>query len=347
MHGAQGPGGPREGIAPERARSGTSGRSVYARRRILAILVLLLLLALLVPRACQALLGSDEDAGSRQDRQAGAAGAATEAGAEEGGAEDADAGSTDAGNTDAEKSEDNDPSSRGAPFVEDDEPDGEGASGTEDGDEAAPDLAAMVTDLAVSDGGEGLTGGDGQSPGADPPSPSGAGGEPPADAQPMSEIQFALAASRTPVEQPADTRRTPSTESEPADRAAPAAPPRAERVRDRGDLIPPTPVVAPGGPEERRGVRRTAIEPVLAEPVTPAPIPTGRAFVGNPGGGVANNYGGNTGGVLNGALAFNRAGAAPRAPAVHAAPAAPLRGPGSVAAGPAAFRSSVMPTSSR
>ena len=41
-----------------------SGRVVYVVRRILAVLVILLLLALLVPQACQALLGSRDGTGS-------------------------------------------------------------------------------------------------------------------------------------------------------------------------------------------------------------------------------------------------------------------------------------------
>jgi hypothetical protein len=373
MRGAQGPGGPRGRTAPERFRSG-----VYARRRILAILVVLLLIALLVPRTCQALLGSGEDAGSSQDRQAGAGGAANEDGAQEGALEegatedagDADAGGTDAGGTDAEKSEDDDrsegddPSSRGAPFV-DDEPGDGGASGTEDGDEAAPDLAAMMTTELAVIGGEIPAAGDGQSSGAGAPNPPETGGEPPADEHPMSETQFALAASPTPAEQPANTRRAPSTESEPAERAAPRAkakraPRAAEWGSGRLDLTPPTLAVSRAGPAER-GARRTRIEPVLAEPAEPvlaepaepvlaeppAPIPHDRAFVGNPRSGVArgvprgvaNNFGGNAAGALHGAPAFNRAVAAPRLPAVpRAAPAAATWGAGAAAAArPVAF----------
>jgi hypothetical protein len=344
---------------------------VYTRRRILAILGVLLLSALLVPRTCQALLGSGEDAGSSQDRQAGAVGAANEAGAEEGATEDAgnagadstDAGNTGAGSTDAKKSEGDDPSSRGAPFVDDGPGDG-GAPGTEDGDEAAPDLAAMMTELAVIGGGEIPAAGSGQSSGAGAPSPSGTGGEPLADEHPMSETQFALAASPTPAEQPANTRRAPSTESEPAERAAAPgakakrAPRAAEWASSRGDLTPPTLAVSRAGPEER-GARRTRIEPaepvltepaepVLTEPAEPvlteppAPIPHDRAFVGNPRSGVArgvaNNYGGNAAGALHGAPAFNRAVATPRLPAVlRAAPAAATRGAGAAAARPVAF----------
>ncbi len=341
MHGAQGPGGPRGGIAPERLRSGVASRGVYTRRRILAILVVLLLIALLVPRTCQALLGSDEDAGSSQDQQAGAVGAADEVGAEEGAPEDA--GNAGAGSSDSEKSEGNDPSSRGAPFVDDEPGDGR-ASGIEDGDEAVLDRAAMMTELTVIHGVEIPAAGYGQSSGAGAaPSPSGTGGEPPADAHPMSETQFSLAASPTPAEQPANTRRAPSTESEPTDKVVPPRVkwgPRAELAGGKEDLAPRILAVSQAGPEER-GVRRTKIEPVLAEP--PAPIPNGRAFVGNPrvsvARGVANNYGGDAAGALHGAPAFNRAVAVPRLPAVlRAAPAATTRGAGAAAAArPVAF----------
>ncbi len=188
----------------------------------------------------------------------------------------------------------------------------------------------------------------------------------------MSETQFALAASPTPAEQPANTRRAPSTESEPAERVAPRAKAkRAPRATEWGsgrlDLTPPTLAVSRAGPEER-GARRTRIEPVLAEPAEPvlaepaepvlaepvlaepaepvlaeppAPIPHDRAFAGNPRSGVArgvprgvaNNYGGNAAGALHGAPAFNRAVATPRLPAVlRAAPAAATRGAGAAAA---------------
>src|SRR5215210_7639455 len=80
MLGVQGPGGPRWGLAPGRRGSRTFGRDVYVRRRILAVLVVLLLLALLVPRACQALLGSNEDTGPREHRKTVAPETATGAG---------------------------------------------------------------------------------------------------------------------------------------------------------------------------------------------------------------------------------------------------------------------------
>ena len=170
MHGAQGPGGPRGGLPPERTRSGTTGRGSYARRRLLAIFIVLLLLALLVPRACQALFGSDDPAGGEGDRNAGVAGAsdddaargednadedgagAGDAGAGDDGTADADAAGTDTAGTNTEKrGAKDDSSSRGAPFVEG-RSGNEDDAGAEDGnEEAAPDLNAMVVELAVVD----------------------------------------------------------------------------------------------------------------------------------------------------------------------------------------------------
>ena len=55
----------RGGQEPQRSRGdGGPGRSVYLARRIVAVLVVLVLLALLVPRACQAFTGSEEEPGS-------------------------------------------------------------------------------------------------------------------------------------------------------------------------------------------------------------------------------------------------------------------------------------------
>jgi hypothetical protein len=53
------------GQEPQRSRGdGGPGRGVYLARRIVAVLVVLVLLALLVPRACQAFTGSEEEPGS-------------------------------------------------------------------------------------------------------------------------------------------------------------------------------------------------------------------------------------------------------------------------------------------
>src|SRR5918995_7387932 len=106
------------------SRSGEAGRGVYARRRLLAVLVVLLLLALLVPRACQALLGSNEDTGQGEGQRSNAAGKAAGAGAEDD-AGDAGTSNADTGNAGAEKSgtqakpsTHDDSSGRSAPFME-------------------------------------------------------------------------------------------------------------------------------------------------------------------------------------------------------------------------------------
>src|SRR5215211_3491826 len=93
----------REGGEAMYGAEGPGGRGVYARRRLLAVLVVLLLLALLAPRACQALLGSNEDAGQGEGQGSGAAGKAAGAGAKED-AGDAGASNADTGNAGAEKS---------------------------------------------------------------------------------------------------------------------------------------------------------------------------------------------------------------------------------------------------
>src|SRR5215207_4634329 len=176
MHGAQGPGGPREGIGPESTGPRSAGRREYTRRRILAVLILLLLLALLAPRACQALMGSNDDAGppGGGDQQAGVAG--TGAGSEDGsggadepnsGTDDAGTGNTDTNETDAEDPDPQEPETkgdapdRGAPFVD------ERPGGGDGDEEAAPDLLALVTPLAVEDPTVG-DGGDTTGPPADP-----------------------------------------------------------------------------------------------------------------------------------------------------------------------------------
>ena len=70
---------------------GRPGRRVYVARRIVAALVVLLLLALLVPRACQALTGSDEEPGSEAPQVTevgGAGGGEEDTPSEEGSASD-------------------------------------------------------------------------------------------------------------------------------------------------------------------------------------------------------------------------------------------------------------------
>src|ERR687893_2129885 len=165
MHGAQGPEGPRGGVAPESTGPSSAERRVYTRRRILAILVLLLLLALLAPRACQAFIGSNDDADPSGvgDQQAGVAGTGavsedgsggadeSNSGTDDAGTENADTNETDAEDPGAQESEtrgdapDRDAPDRGAPFVD------ERPGGGDGDEEAAPDLFALVTPLAVED----------------------------------------------------------------------------------------------------------------------------------------------------------------------------------------------------
>lgn len=257
MYGAKGPG----------------GRGVYARRRLLAVLVVLLLLALLVPRACQALLGSNEDTGQRGEQRSGAAGTATGAGAEDD-AGDAGTSNADTGNADKSGTQD-DSSGRGAPFVEE-------GPGSEDGsgagsEEAAPDLAAMVANLAVIDGDEDLAASEDQSSGGSAPSPSATGGQ-----QPISELQFALAASPAPTQQPSsEAEPAPTRRSEPAAAAPvaePAATPLSERIRDRAGRRASAALAEPAALDEV-GSRQTAVEPVAP---APAPVPAPPAAVTAP-----------------------------------------------------------------
>ena len=285
MHGAQGPGGPREGIGPESTGPRSAGRREYTRRRILAVLILLLLLALLAPRACQALMGSNDDAGppGGGDQQAGVAG--TGAGSEDGsggadepnsGTDDAGTGNTDTNETDAEDPDPQEPETkgdapdRGAPFVD------ERPGGGDGDEEAAPDLLALVTPLAVED----PTVGDG----GDTTSPPETATAPPAGQQPTTESQNIFIVRRAAAEQPPSDE--PPSDEEPASnrRSGPAGGPVAdapaavepvtsppgERIRDGLDRAPRVAAVPTdfGG----AGARQIIVEPVTAEPEAPAPV---------------------------------------------------------------------------
>ena len=320
------------------SRSGKAGRGVYARRRILAVLLVLLLLALLVPRACQALMGSSDEAGSKGEQKANVAGTDTGIGSGAGNADSDEAGTSDtkAANTNADKAKDessDDSSSRGAPFL-DHEPGTDDASGA--GDEAAPDLLALVTPPIIASGNEDLGSEDGESAGA--PSPSGTGDETQAGQQPTTEPQNFSIARRVAAEQPSSgEERTPAPRSRRATPAAfePAATPRVERLRDRRDLRPDT-VVVPAAVDEAGASQTTAV-PVVTQPATtlpaaatPVAIQNDTSFVPNPAVGVAANSGGNT---ARGA--FGGAGA------VGTAPAALRTGPRLASPGPAAARPAI------
>jgi hypothetical protein len=270
---------------------GPGERDVYARRRLLAVLAVLVLLALLVPRACQALLGSNEEAGQGEGQKSGAPGKAAGAGAKND-AGDAGTGNADTGN--AEKSDKQNTqdgtSDRGAPFVED-KPGAGGRSG-EAGEEAAPDLGVMVANLAVIDGSEEFASSEDRGAAESAPESSETGSE-----QPISEVQFALAASPAPTQQPSSEPETQQPSSEPEtqqssfepepapgrrpepEAAAPAAGPApatlGEQIRDRANRRV-TAALAETAALEEVGTPQTAVEPVApaapAAPVAAVPV---------------------------------------------------------------------------
>jgi hypothetical protein len=271
---------------------GPGGGDVYARRRLLAVLAVLVLLALLVPRACQTLLGSNEEAGQGEGQKSGAAGKAAGAGAEDD-AGDAGTGNADTGNaeksdTQANQRTEEGTSDRGAPFVED-KP-GSGDRSGEAGEEAAPDLGVMVANLAVIDGSEEFASSEDQGAAESAPESSETGSE-----QPTSELQFALASpalTQQPSSEPETQQPSPNPEPAPARRpepeaAAPAGPapaPLGEQIRDRANrrvtaALPETAALEEvGAPQTAvEPVAPVAAEPVAAEPVAAAPAPAAPA----------------------------------------------------------------------
>jgi hypothetical protein len=300
MHGVQGPGGPRWGITPGRGGSRTAGRDVYVRRRILAVLVVLLLLALLAPRACQALLGSNEDTGQREEQKAGTPETATGSGTK-----------------DTAKTETKDtPSDRGAPFVK------EEAGSKDTSGAATPDLTAMIVGPAEIGGDEALAvedaagNGSGTDQGAQGPAgPSLAAGQ-----QTVVEPQNAPETSRAPAQRPpSDAERAPAHRQKLFRPATPVATPARERIRDRGDRVGTVPVAV-----EPAAVEPAAVEPAAVEPAAPSAGADETAFVARDTfvgpRGVATNFRGNAvGGAVNGGAPFNRVvGAGNTTPAVLA-----------------------------
>ena len=233
-------------------------------------------------------MGSDSDAGGEPsgEQQAGAAGTETGTGTGEGESAD-NAGPEDASPGDADEAKD-EPSDRGAPFLEDGS-DGENDSG---GDGAAPDLLALVTPTTVVAEEDASADEEGGSVGG-----SSGAGEPQADEQPISENQFALAASRAPQEtssgeEPAPTRRTGPAETAPvveqdaaslservrarADRRAARAErlaARAERLAARAERLAATPVAEPAA-LQGAGQRQAVVEPAVTETFGTAPVAT-------------------------------------------------------------------------
>jgi hypothetical protein len=238
-------------------------------------------------------MGSDNQAGGPGGEQQAAAGSDTgsgtgegsdadEAGADEAGADDAgadDTGTSDSGKDEGADEAKDEPSDRGAPFL-DDGPDGEDGSG---GEEAAPDLLALVTPPTTTVAEEEVSAGEeGGSVGG-----SSGAVEPQADEQPISENQFALAASPAPAKQPSSGgERAPTRRSEPAETAPVVeqdAASRSERVRARADRLAATPVAEPAA-LQGSGHGQAVVEPAATEtfgtaPVAPAPAPVPAASI--------------------------------------------------------------------
>jgi hypothetical protein len=301
MHGVQGPGGPRWGIAPGRGGYRSTGRDVYVRRRILAVLVVLLLLALLIPRACEALLGSNEGTGSREHQRAGAPETATGTGG----------GAKDAGKTATKDAA----SERGAPFVE--SPAGsEGTSGA-----ATTDFTAMIVGPAVIGADEPLAVEDatGDGSGTDQGAQAPAGPSLAASRQTVVAPRNAPETSRA-QRPPSDTERAPAHRQVLSNTAVPVKTPTRDRPRGGRDLAATVPVaVEPVAVEpvavEPVAVEPVAVEPVAVEPVAVEPVPADTAFVPRDTSvglrGAGTNFRGNAvGGAVNGRATFNRVGGA-------------------------------------
>jgi cytoskeletal protein RodZ len=261
------------------SRSGKARHGVYTRRRILAVLLVLILLALLVPRACQALMGFNTDTGSKDEQQANAPGAdtGTENGAGNGAGNAADTSKSDTSKSDTSKSDtsksDTSPANTGADKAEESPPDRSGApflsnrasndNGSESSGEPAPDLLALAAPT--------ISAGSGESAGA--PRPSETGDETQAGQQQTTEPQNFVIARREAAEQPSSGEESaPRSKKRAAPTAVePAATSRAERVRERRDLTPSPPVV-PAAVDEA-GASQITVEPAVADPVTTLPAP--------------------------------------------------------------------------
>jgi hypothetical protein len=289
MRGTQSPGG----------RSRARARRAYTVRRLLVALALLLLLALLVPRACQAIIGSGDDGESREDRgQEKAAGA--------GDAEDA-AEKADTADDATDKKTADKKSSAGSEGTRED------AEDQDDG--AATDLGGVLTETLAERG-------------AEPPGGSGgdqdvaASGDATTD-QPAAQFPVTLDASDqqpAPLQDATGAQLTPVAQRAPADRqgigspdmAAPAekSPPGPRAALNRGLVVvdpAPRPVVrprpAPAPDPVQIEVAPVPAAPVAATPGPPAPVTNDIAFAG---GGVATNSFGGGAVVATGGLAGAR-----------------------------------------
>src|SRR5918994_1344757 len=126
-------------------RSGRGGRGVYARRRLIAVLVVLLLLALLIPLTCQALLGSNEDARQGGEQRSDEADTAAGAGTED---DEGDAGTGNAGEGDDGEPDEADTAAGAG--TEDDEGDA-GTGNAGEGDDGEPDEADTAAGAGTED----------------------------------------------------------------------------------------------------------------------------------------------------------------------------------------------------
>jgi hypothetical protein len=315
MRGTQGPGG---------SRSHDRTRRMYAVRRVLAILILLLLLALIIPRACQALTGSEEDAGPGGDRGARAPEETAGAGVADGGegttAEKADA--TDDGAT-SKKSEG-------------------GARKDKDaaGQDGEKDLGAILTETLVERTAEPEGAGqDAATGGVDRTAQLPVGSD--ASDQQQAPLQDATGPQPAPVgpgsSSTAALAEKPPHEPAPEPRARSETGPVASASRRVSKPKPaPRPIERPAvqvasvskpnldrvqisSPEPGPiGAATGLVAPVAATPVQPAPVVNETAFAGGSSvavntGGAATNFGGgapvNNIGAVRGAAAV--AGAAP------------------------------------
>jgi hypothetical protein len=274
-------------------------------RRLLVALALLLLLALLVPRACQAIIGSGDDGESREDRgQEKAAGA--------GDTEDATAEKADTADDATDKKTADKKSSAGSEGTRED------AEDQDDG--AATDLGGVLTETLAERG-------------AEPPGGSGSDQDVAAsgDATTDQPAQFPVTLDASdqqpaPLQDATGAQLTPVAQRAPADRqgigspdmAAPAekSPPGPRAALNRGLVVvdpAPRPVVrprhAPAPDPVQIEVTPVPAAPVAATPGPPAPVTNDTAFAG---GVVATNSfgGGAAGAPVDNAAAFAAGGVA-------------------------------------
>ena len=326
MRGAQGPGDARGGQAPVRARPRVRSRQVYTARRLLVAMILLLLLALLVPKACQALLGW-EDAGPRADQEQGtpgkAAPAASVAGDTEDAAENADAGDASTGHKAAR-------TTRGAGEGREDSHSREQADGADKdlGEILIETLAVVVTAPAEPGGDEALGSAD-TSVGLTVLTPTDVGDQWQVDRLAWINQQLAAATRREPSgRQPSEVRPAPAEGTGSSNTVTPVRkpPPRPKNVQVSNRPVAkvasiPQPVLEPApGPVPVRVSAPVPVppRPAVAAPIRRAPLPVVRGILGRRVGAsvtanapnAATRFGrGAVGSRANNAAAFPRAGA--------------------------------------